>query len=109
MSVPAGAADDAAKEDAATMASLARLNSRQLRTMLRFLAAGAHIEQAMALLHARIARVIFGLPDAQHGALSAHAAAGGLQLHALRSLNHHFRVLQVAGIVEEWSEGALLN
>lgn len=46
---------------------------------------------AMALLHARIARVIYCVPDPCHGALGGQGN-GGMRLHELRSLNHHYRV-----------------
>jgi hypothetical protein len=43
--------------------------------------------EAMALLHARVARVVFLAPDPHHGALGG---AGPMRLHELRSLNHHY-------------------
>lgn len=54
--------------------------------------------EAMALLHARVARVIYGVPDGAHGALGG--AGGGLRLHELRSVNHRYLVYRVHGLVE---------
>ncbi len=42
---------------------------------------------AMALVHSRLRRVIYCVPDAQHGALG-----GAFKLHSQRSLNHHYAV-----------------
>ncbi len=42
---------------------------------------------AMALVHSRVRRVIFCIPDVQHGALG-----GKFRLHGQRSLNHHYQV-----------------
>ena len=42
---------------------------------------------AMALVHSRLRRVIYALPDAKSGALG-----GAFRLHAQRSLNHHYHV-----------------
>ena len=42
---------------------------------------------AMALVHSRIRRVIYCVPDPQHGALG-----GSFRLHGQRSLNHHYQV-----------------
>ena len=47
--------------------------------------------EAMALLHARVARVVFARADPDHGALGGQGA-GGMRLHQLRSLNHHYLV-----------------
>lgn len=49
---------------------------------------------AMALVHSRLRRVVYCVPDAQHGALG-----GALKLHSQRSLNHHYAVwrLPLAG------------
>lgn len=46
---------------------------------------------AMALLHARVARVVFASPEPCHGALGG-AGAGGLRLQELRSVNHRYLV-----------------
>jgi tRNA-specific adenosine deaminase 3 len=45
---------------------------------------------AMALLHSRIARLVYAEPDSQHGALGSR-----LRLHALSPLNHHFEVFRL--------------
>lgn len=42
---------------------------------------------AMALVHSRISRVIYCVPDVQHGALG-----GSFRLHGQKSLNHHYQV-----------------
>ena len=42
---------------------------------------------AMALVHSRIRRVIYCVPDQQHGALG-----GSFRLHGQKSLNHHYQV-----------------
>ena len=42
---------------------------------------------AMALVHTRISRVIYCVPDLQHGALG-----GSFRLHGQKSLNHHYQV-----------------
>lgn len=42
---------------------------------------------AMALVHSRIRRVIYCVPDKQHGALG-----GSFRLHGQKSLNHHYQV-----------------
>ncbi|KAK9915481.1 hypothetical protein WJX75_009821 [Coccomyxa subellipsoidea] len=42
---------------------------------------------AMALVHSRVRRVIFCVPDEAHGALG-----GSFRLHGQRSLNHHYQV-----------------
>eukprot|EP00887_Chlorella_sp_A99_P007951 scaffold12.g7951.t1 len=45
---------------------------------------------AMAMVHSRLRRVVFCMPDPRGGALG-----GALRLHARRSLNHHFQVLRL--------------
>ena len=47
---------------------------------------------AMALVHARLRRVIYALPDCKSGALG-----GALRLHAQRSLNHHYHAYHCGG------------
>jgi len=56
---------------------------------------------AMALVHSRLARVVYCKPDAKHGVLggggvgsggAGGASAGAVRLHAQRSLNHHYEV-----------------
>ena len=42
---------------------------------------------AMALMHSRVRRVIYCVPDEHFGALG-----GGFRLHGQRSLNHHYQV-----------------
>ena len=42
---------------------------------------------AMALVHSRVRRVIYALPDARFGALGS-----AFRLHGQRSLNHHYQV-----------------
>ncbi|CAL8468581.1 g8121 [Coccomyxa elongata] len=42
---------------------------------------------AMALVHSRVRRVIYSVPDEQFGALG-----GAFRLHGQRSLNHHYQV-----------------
>lgn len=42
---------------------------------------------AMALVHSRVRRVIYSVPDPDHGALGS-----ALKLHGQKSLNHHYSV-----------------
>lgn len=46
---------------------------------------------AMALVHQRVRRVFFGIPNTSHGALGSKYT-----LQGVRSLNHHYTVFQVA-------------
>ena len=46
---------------------------------------------SMALVHSRIRRVFFCVEDPEHGAL----LSGGLRIHCLPALNHHYRVFKV--------------
>jgi tRNA-specific adenosine deaminase 3 len=46
---------------------------------------------AMALVHSRLNRVFFSIPDPLHGALGG----SNIKLHAQRSLNHHYSVFRV--------------
>ena len=52
-----------------------------------FLAAEPCIMCSMAMVHSRLARVVYCRADRQYGALG-----GKLRLHAQRSLNHHYLV-----------------
>jgi hypothetical protein len=54
---------------------------------------------AMALLHARVARVFFAAADPAHGALLGGGAGGAPRLHELPSLNHHYLVYRVEGAI----------
>ena len=45
---------------------------------------------AMALVHSRVRRVVFCVPDPVHGALG-----GAFRLHGQKSLNHHYQVYRV--------------
>ena len=45
---------------------------------------------AMALVHCRVRRVIYCVPDSVHGALG-----GAFRLHGQKSLNHHYQVYRV--------------
>jgi hypothetical protein len=57
---------------------------------------------AMALLHSRVSRVIFGEPDAFCGAVggpSRGEGLGALRLQEVRELNHHYSVWRVGGVV----------
>ena len=45
---------------------------------------------AMALVHSRVRRVIYCVPDSVHGALG-----GAFRLHGQKSLNHHYQVYRV--------------
>lgn len=47
--------------------------------------------EAMALVHSRIRRVVFGIPDKQEGGLG-----GCLEVHALPGTNHKYRVFTCA-------------
>jgi tRNA-specific adenosine deaminase 3 len=64
---------------------------------------------AMALLHSRVSRVIFGEPDALCGAVggpSGGEGGGALRLQEVRELNHHYSVWRVGGVVgEEFRKG----
>ena len=44
---------------------------------------------AMALVHSRVRRIVFCVPDGERGALG-----GSFRLHALESLNHHYEVFR---------------
>jgi tRNA-specific adenosine deaminase 3 len=57
---------------------------------------------AMALVHSRLQRVIYCVPDARHGALG-----GRSKLHAQRSLNHHYAVYSVPLVPEEPAEAGV--
>lgn len=45
----------------------------------------------MALVHQRVQRVIFGIPNEKFGALG-----GASELHLIKSLNHRYRVFRVS-------------
>ena len=45
---------------------------------------------AMAMVHSRVRRVIYCVPDSVHGALG-----GAFRLHGQKSLNHHYQVYRV--------------
>jgi tRNA-specific adenosine deaminase 3 len=47
---------------------------------------------AMALVHARVRRVVYARPDAAAGALESRG-----RLQAVRSLNHHYAVYCMDG------------
>ena len=49
--------------------------------------------EAMALVHSRVARVIYGAEDALRGALGSSQTP----LHEVRALNHHYEVYRVGG------------
>lgn len=55
-----------------------------------FLAREPCIMCSMAMVHSRLARVVYCQADKQYGALG-----GKLRLHAQRSLNHHYLVYQM--------------
>ncbi len=44
---------------------------------------------AMAMVHSRVRRVVYAIPSEAHGALGSK-----YELHATRSLNHHFQVVR---------------
>ena len=50
---------------------------------------------AMALVHSRVRRVVYCMPDAQFGALG-----GAFRLHGQRSLNHHYQVYRCMATTE---------
>jgi len=50
------------------------------------------IGDAMALVHARVSRVVFAVPAEKGEGAFLGWGASGLKLHALKALNHHFRV-----------------
>ena len=45
---------------------------------------------AMALVHSRVRRVVYAVPDQDFGALG-----GSFRLHSQRSLNHHYHVYRL--------------
>eukprot|EP00877_Chromochloris_zofingiensis_P001960 jgi/Chrzof1/11765/Cz06g09050.t1 len=55
---------------------------------------------SMAMVHSRLARVIYSLPDHQHGALG-----GKYRLHAQKSLNHHYKVYHLPLVAAEYGHG----
>jgi tRNA(Arg) A34 adenosine deaminase TadA len=61
-----------------------------------FLAVEPCIMCSMAMVHSRLARVVYSRADAQHGALG-----GKLRLHAQRSLNHHYLVYHMPNKAEQ--------
>lgn len=66
-----------AEDDATTMAKIAALNSRQFRTMLKFMAGGLHIDQACALIAARAGTGLELLADDVNTCVAAVVAAAG--------------------------------
>jgi len=54
----------------------------------------------MALVHARVKRVIFSSPNKCFGGLGG--GPKGIQLHKLGALNHHFDVLHLEGFEKIW-------
>ncbi len=71
-----------------------------------FLTHEPDVFEAAALLHSRIARVIYGIPDEHYGALAGAASSGSsalrpsMHLHQMRSLNHRYLAFRVHSIVE---------
>ena len=55
---------------------------------------------AMALVHSRLRRVVFSIPDSKHGGLGG----SGHRLHAQRSLNHHYSVFHLPILDEKEKE-----
>ena len=49
--------------------------------------------EAMALVHSRVRRVVFGVKDTGMGGLGGAAAAG---IHSLPGTNHHYRAFRLA-------------
>ena len=45
----------------------------------------------MALVHSRVRRVVFGVPDREMGALGGTTTAG---IHSLPGTNHHYRAFR---------------
>jgi tRNA-specific adenosine deaminase 3 len=87
----AEAADGSSKAAAAANSSVDWSNKPYLCTGYDcFLAREPCIMCSMGMVHSRLARVVYGQPDPQHGALG-----GKLRLHAQRSLNHHYMVYQL--------------
>ena len=52
---------------------------------------------AMALVHSRLRRVVFCVPDVKGGALGG----SGLKLHSKRTLNHHYSVYRLPLLLDE--------
>ncbi|EME31365.1 Probable inactive tRNA-specific adenosine deaminase-like protein 3 [Galdieria sulphuraria] len=64
----------------------------------------------MALVHARVKRVIFAIPNKYFGGLGG--GPSGTQLHKVTALNHHFDVLHLEGFEKIWKpteRGIILN
>lgn len=51
-----------------------------------------HAYEAMALVHSRVRRVVFGIQDQGMGGLGGAAAAG---IHSLPGTNHHYRAFRL--------------
>lgn len=61
---------------------------------------------AMALLHSRVGRLIYGVPDDHFGAVGGTRPGAPpdrptIRLQEIRALNHHYKVWRMHGLVEE--------
>lgn len=61
----------------------------------------------MALVHARVKRVIFAIPNKHFGGLGG--GPKGIQLHKIAALNHHFEVLHLEGFEKIWKSTKYKN
>ncbi|GJQ11094.1 hypothetical protein GpartN1_g2885.t1 [Galdieria partita] len=61
----------------------------------------------MALVHARVKRVIFAIPNKYFGGLGG--GPSGTQLHKVAALNHHFDVLHLEGFEKIWKPTIITN
>lgn len=56
------------------------------------------VYESMALVHSRVRRVVFGVPDWEMGGLGGTTTAG---IHSLPGTNHHFRAFRFNGDGDE--------
>lgn len=67
------------------------------------------VYEAMALVHSRVRRVVFGVPDGGMGGLGGVAAADGRNapgVHSLPGTNHHYRAFRLDMMSEDGGHDA---
>lgn len=60
------------------------------------------VYESMALVHSRVRRVVFGVPDREMGGLGGTTTAG---IHSLPGTNHHFRAFRFNMMVDGCVDG----